>query len=946
MNKDRIRVSLLSSEKPDSRSPNDVDSWLSQIKDLYGRERADDFKQEEPILREFLSRLKKETQEKKRLSTISLEHPFKRGGSSIVFKARHKHIPEKELALKFNRPREDSTIRVRNEIAVLRQLDHSNVIRVVDAGEFDILFNDKHYSLLFIVEPFIPGVMSLREYVESLSHESEQEADGDSLDLLLLKLISLLRQWIEALAYIHEKGFVYVDIKPDNAVVDRDGHVLVVDFGSVVEVDETDENPVDIVVTDGYPDPEITTHIIRSTTPERLRSSVKRKILTPVKDHFALGQSAMELLEIISKKRPHDFPQRPLFQSIHFLATRLLNGKNEDKPRLNSRHRLREVYRGLLRTDYETIHYTKLDDVLRDLQKEDGSWGLERKIPELETHPKESIRFVLNLNTALTDRLKTLLQHPLVARLKLVSQLGLISLVYPTADHSRYDHVMGSYTYAASYIKSLFYDSYNCLFRNLVDEGDIKAALIASMIHDLGQYPLAHDLQDVSREIFDHTRLSIDLLSDPTKDEKNRTLKDIIENHKNGWGVKLEKVKKILGSRTSQLVSWTTDVSDFKADMLSALIDGPIDADKADYITRDSTNCRIPYGNQLDIERLLMVLTTVRIPKSLRAQHKVTIGVYQKGRASASAFSLARYLLYASVYWHHTSRIIKAMLQYSTVLILPDEVFYDSEDKIREIREKLLHFVKQLIPPFEERWSARPRGQALEPKKIALEAEPPSDVLKELMEDERNGRSHEEPVWYPGISVTDRLMLKWLKSLATSAKGDRGITLINTILERQLYKRAYTIERLDYNNEMLNILDGLKWPQRIKLSELVQKRVHQTIKYRERDLETRPLTSIDEVDRLFANDLVILVDIPNPRKYAESGRPLIYHPELEKKTYYHDEVLSIKEENLSAALESLMESISPVRILCHPATLQWIRASIEPKEMRMILDDSLREMPK
>jgi serine/threonine protein kinase len=941
--RNRIEVLPLPGEKSDSSLEDDVESWLSKIKALYGKERAEDYREEEPVLREFLLRLKDETQGNKRLSMCKLEYPFRRGGSSIVFKARHTYIPDHEIALKFNRPREDATNRVRNEIAVLKQLDYSNIIRVIDAGEFDVVFNNRSYPLLFIEEPFISGVMSLREYAESLSYKRAQEVNERSLDSSLLRLISILRQWIEALAYIHEKGFVYVDIKPDNAVVDKDGHVLVIDFGSVVEVDETDDSPIEIVVTDGYPDPDITTQIVRSITPEKLRASVKRSILIPLKDHFALGQSVMELLDIVSKEHPHDFPQRPLFQSVYLLATRLLNGKNEEKVRTGSRHRLKEVYRGLLRTDYETIYYRQLKDALRDLQKEDGSWTLKTRVPELETYPKESIKFVPNINTALTERLKTLLEHPLIARLKLVSQLGLISLVYPTADHSRYDHIMGSYTYTAAYIRSLFDDPYNCLFRNLVDEKDVKAALLASMIHDLGQYPLAHDLQEVSGKIFDHTSLSIDLLSDKTKDKKKRTLKDIIQDPEEGWDVDPERLKRILGAHSGQLTLKGIDVSDFKADMLSALIDGPIDADKADYITRDSINCRIPYGKQLDIERLLMVLTTVRIPEALQTTHKVTIGVYEKGRASASAFSLARYLLYASVYWHHTSRIIKAMLQYGTVLVLPREVFYDSEKEIREIHEKLVYFVKGLTPPFEERQEARPRGR---PEKQIVEAEPPSSVLKTVIEAETSAGRGEEPVWYPGISVTDRLMLKWLRTLPMSDKGDRGVALIDMILQRQLYKRAYTIERIDSNNELLDALDELGWLQKITFCEQLQKNIRQMIKYKKRELETRPLTSIDEVDRLFSNYLVILVDIPNPRKYAESGRPLIYLPELERKTYYHDGIMPIKEENLSDALECLMKTISPVRILCHPDILQWIRASINLKEMKEIVANTLKGMPK
>lgn len=919
----------------------DVELWLSEIRDLYGKDHADDFKVEAPFLKRFLLKLKVETREKGRLSICKLEHPLKRGGSSVVFKAHHTFIPDHQIALKIGRPKEDCIERMRNEIAILTQLDHSNIVRVIDAGELETT-EDEAFPLLFIMEPFISGVTPLNKFAESLNYEKEKIVNKSMLDLSLINLVSTIRQWFEALVYVHQQGFVYVDLKPENAIIDKDGHVLIIDFGSAVKIDEKDDNPIEVVITDGYADPEITRHIMRSTTPERLKSSVRRRILTPKIDYFALGQSVMELLDIVSKKHPHDFPQRPLFQSLYFLATRLLNGKNQEKPRDNSRHSLREIYPGLFRADYETIHYERLSDALRDIKKEDGSWALEKKVPELETYPKESIRFVPNMNTALTDRLRAILEHPLVARLKLVSQLGLISLVYPPADHSRYDHILGAFTYASSYIRSLFYDPYNCLFRNLVDEKDIKAALLASIIHDLGQYPLAHDLQEVCSDIFDHTNLSIDLLSDQTRDNKNRTLLNIIEDPNEGWGIDIGTLKRILGARSENLDIWGIDVVDFKADMLSALINGPIDADKADYITRDSTNCRIPYGKQLDIERLLMVLTTVRIPEHLQKTHKVTIGVYEKGRASASAFSLARYLLYASVYWEHASRIIKAMLQYGAVLALPSDVFYDSKDKIKQIHEQLLSFVKELIPPFEEEQKEETPSEQMVPDKQVVETEPSPDVLKTLMKARNELSDQEETGWYPGISITDRLMLKWIKAFATDDKGFRGVKLIDMILERRLYKRLYTIERVDSNNELLGKLDTMEWPNRLKLCEQLQDNLHQIIKLREKELDTVPLTSPNERDMLFANNLVILVDIPDPKKYTESYRPLMYQQELQRKTYYQDDVTPIEDKNLSNAIESLMKSIAPVRILCHPDVLQWIRASkISPMETRKIIEKAL-----
>lgn len=940
----------MSNLRSNSSSDKEIEKWLQEIKDLYGAERADQFKEEERLLRAYLLKLKEETQPSRRLAMCRLKSPYKRGGTGIIFRASHAYIPQQELVLKFNRPRiaGDTRALVENELRILPLLDHANIIRVINVGKFDIEIEGSSHPLCFLVEPYIPVPMTLRDYIESLSYKNVQDVNIDSLDLSLQKLTSILHQWVDALVYVHERGFVYLDVKPDNAIVNKDGHLFVIDFGSAQEVDPADNTPIEIYITKRYADPRIKKEISRSTSPDRVRSAVKRKDLTFDLDYYALGKSILELLYIISKDYPNDFPQRPLFQSIQFLATRLLNGKNEEGATSLTKYKLSETFKGLRRSDYETIRYTDLKDVLRDLEKEDGSWNPEKVVPELETFAKETVRVVPRMDTVLTPRLKSLIEHPLIARLKMVSQLGLITLLYPTASHSRYDHVLGSCTYTAGYIKSLFNDSHNCIFRNLLDENDIKAVLLASIVHDLGQYPLAHDLQDVHAKIFDHTGISIDLLSNQTKDKQGRTLLDIIKDPKDGWGIDPARLKRILGAHSGQLRLSGIDVRDFKADMLSALIDGPIDADKADYIIRDSANCGIPYGRQLDIERLFRVLTTVRIPEHLQARHRVTIGVYEKGRASASAFSLARYLMYSSVYWHHTARIIKTMLHYATVMILPSEVFYTSmSGRVTEIREKLMHFVVNLTPPFEEMQkeivSAR---RSFDVGKLAVKEEPSDDVLKTVVDGKIVVKSIEEYTrgWYPGISTTDWLMLNWLKTLSKSKKGDRGIALIDLIQQRKLYKRAYTIQRNDANKDLMSKLENLTWLDKIKLCENMQKIICETMEERKNDLDTQSLTDINEVQSLLTSNLLVLVDIPDPEKYAGTGRPLIYVPELERKTYYHRDILPVKADNLVRALEFLMKSISPVRVLCHPDIRQWIGACFRPNEMREIVNRTLDEV--
>jgi len=169
-------------------------------------------------------------------------------------------------------------------------------------------------------------------------------------------------------------------------------------------------------------------------------------------------------------------------------------------------------------------------------------------------------------------------------------------------------------------------------------------------------------------------------------------------------------------------------------------------------------------------------------------------------------------------------------------MILPEEVFYSSGAR-KEIHEKLLHFVRGLVPPFGEIPKKLQTRVAPKISKQPLGVEPPSDIITELAEKEIDSWQKAEPIktWYPGISVTDWLMLNWLKSLSKSKKGERGVALIDLIQQRDLYKRVCTIPR-DKTNILIEKLDDLWWPEKITLCENIQKIVYETIKEREPDL--------------------------------------------------------------------------------------------------------------
>src|SRR5574341_660288 len=741
------------------------DECKSQLRENYGDRLSAfsstlAFEDEYPTVQRYFDAIKKRLSDNYRIEKV-----LAIGGTGIVHVGNHKRFHQ-PVAIKINRPNlgKEASM-VANEAELLPTLRHPNIISVIDLGTLcdhesrfcecnqnpaDCDHDSKEAcedapKLTYIVEPFISGskpfFSNRQEDVKStwlyhkiaevtrhippvleMGSEDDVSKAAKRITGLLREVAELFSQWVSLLSHVHsshpsaEEGYVYLDVKPANVLVDDHLRLTAIDFGSAEKLDKNDHEPIKVFFTKDYAHEALKELKGEDASSNRVMGGTKRANLKREFDYFALGISMLEILNQIADIRPHVVPQLPLYRSLHFLATRLLDGKNSGRVADNKFPHASQVFPGLVADDYETLHYQTLDDAHRDLEKELGRWSLERQVPELATYSKNIVRLVPGYNTVLTRRLSAVIEHPLVARLKHVTQLGLVSLVYPTAYHSRYDHALGSYTYTTYYVKSLFNDLGNPLFRNLVGTSDIKAVLLAALLHDLGQYPLAHDLEEVHPGIFKHTLIGEKLLEDETKDERGRTLMQIIEDSKNGWGVSSDALADIRGAHSrsksiphldqqanqQESLPEKEDKASLKTNVLAAIIDGQVDADKADYIIRDSLRCELTYGQQLDIERLLRVLTVAIIPDG--GSKRVRLGVYDKGLVSAHAFGQARYELLSTVYWHHTSRIIKAMLQYATAMGLPDKVFDPdppkAEPKIIEIREQLLEFVKSLHPPF------------------------------------------------------------------------------------------------------------------------------------------------------------------------------------------------------------------------------------------------------
>lgn len=953
-----------------------AEDYSRQLRAKYGGRRKSEFDSEYPTVKRYYEAVLKHIG-----NAYTIEKVLAVGGTGIVHLGHHNRFPQ-QIVLKFNRPNIEvnDVSMVEHEAKVLPTLNHPNIVRVLDRGEGE--FEKEIPKLTYVVEPFIGGSKAFFTFGAPGDEEGEQrvretwlygrlteltaavpaappQLGGQNTDqaiglvsLLLADLAALFSQWVSLLDHLHSKhdnaenGYVYLDVKPENVLVDEHRHLTSIDYGSVEQLDPDDPSPIEVFFTERYAHPELINRKLDKPSANRVRGGLKRSELTRAFDYFSLGVSMLQILHEVALTRPHVVPQIPLYRSLHFLATRLLDGQNSGRRSDDHYSYASQVFPSLKDSDYAQLAYTNLTDTHRDLEKERGRWNLENEVPELASYSKDIVRLVPGFNTVLTPRLRRVIEHPLVARLKCVTQLGLVSLVYPTADHSRYDHALGSYTYTTYYVKSLFNDLGNPLFRNLVGAEDLNALLLAALLHDLGQYPLAHDLEEVHASIFKHGRITELLLDDPTPDQYGRTLLQIIEDPQNGWGVRGDDLRRILRAHSKNLPLSPQDHDgqrkrakkeiSLKIEVLASIVDGPVDADKADYIIRDSARCELPYGRQLDMERLLRVLTLAILPEDVSPGGRVTLGVYDKGTASAHAFGQARYLLFSTVYWHHTSRITKAMLQYATVMGLPREVFgpTTSTSAATElaISERLLQFIKALVPPFEQKLDAiSPSEQVAE---MDMAAEPPQNVLAGILQSGEREVTQAEPeavnTWYPGVSWTDWLMLKWIGKLPAASK--QSWNLLHGLQVRRLYKRIATFTRGGPHRLLVETLNGLTWPDRLDACEKLHKRVYETLRREWAYVNTQTTLDKPGFETLCKNNLLILIDIPNPAKKVGYDRPLGIVPELKEKSYYQHTRQASEDEAWRQIMSSTMAGIAPVRILCHPEIRNVLGSIFAPVE--------------
>lgn len=215
-----------------------------------------------------------------------------------------------------------------------------------------------------------------------------------------------------------------------------------------------------------------------------------------------------------------------------------------------------------------------------------------------------------------TDFHYDIIQHPYFQRLNRIKQLGLSSLVYPGAQHTRFQHSLGAMYLTNEAIKQLR------SHENEITEDEANAVLTAILLHDVGHGPFSHVLENSITKDITHEEISM-IMMEQINNEMNGKLDMAISIFKNEYPKKF----------------------------LHQLLSGQLDMDRMDYLRRDSFYSGVSEGN----------IGSARIIKMLDVKDDQLV-VEAKGIYSIEQFLIARRLMYWQVYLHKTAIAAEQML--------------------------------------------------------------------------------------------------------------------------------------------------------------------------------------------------------------------------------------------------------------------------------------------
>lgn len=202
-----------------------------------------------------------------------------------------------------------------------------------------------------------------------------------------------------------------------------------------------------------------------------------------------------------------------------------------------------------------------------------------------------------------------IVRHPLFQRLNRINQLGLASVVYPGARHTRFQHSLGAFHLGSEALLTLQQKG------QFIFDSEVEAVEAALLMHDIGHGPFSHVLENTLIRGISHEEISL---------------------------LMMEQMNHDLGGQLNLAISIFK--GEYPKNFLHQLISSQLDMDRLDYLRRDSFFTGVTEGN----------IGSARIIKMLNVVDDSLV-VEQNGLYSIENYLTTRRLMYWQVYLHKTA---------------------------------------------------------------------------------------------------------------------------------------------------------------------------------------------------------------------------------------------------------------------------------------------------
>lgn len=548
------------------------------------------------------------------------------GGSGIVILARQELAPGIAInrAVKYFLYREgiqelaksDTIVSVSNfgqEIENIAKLSHQNVTKVIDAGYRAVGSDGKKQRNI----PYL-----VTEYVDGLTLERLVEDESGAIGTYMPSeeaAFSVLSQFLDGMRYLHSQGFFHCDIAPKNVFVRCAGNatqVVIGDLGAGVTVPSTG-------------DPARATKRIRIVgswdyMPDDIRNRRDTEVgvdefleLQPRWDLHGCTLTMREVVEAEIRYLEKEDLERSALEALHeFLKHQAGSVRNIEELSSKVKH-FHPAHRAV-------AEVRELTDAAAEMRT--------KRIP---VYP-----------VTVSSRISNLTRAPAFLRLHDVPQLMSGTDVFAGANHTRYEHSLGSYEMMRRMLVRLLKSRE---FAAMLDVGTLELALLASLLANLTRFPYSHALHEVrlqrSKDDFLGTMGMGSMFDLAMAYKSSPSEQSLWERVASSFSVKYKDLRAAVCGKEG------TDVGD-DVRLVRSFLNSTVNVRALDMLARDAHHAG--FDNMINYESLFDNL----IPDGGR------VGVRQRGITYVEQVVTMRSWMYRSLYWNEPNRLRVAIVSH------------------------------------------------------------------------------------------------------------------------------------------------------------------------------------------------------------------------------------------------------------------------------------------